>query len=151
MPHRASFDIAKLTIVPEMILSQHRTTGVVQVAECNSSVTIIADIVCVPMKDLGGQVKPETWYLPSRHTWQYPIIRGHAQLLTRLKVEVQHHSVMQSDDSGYKYFKPYPVLWEGHRLFLVVHWLIGPYSQDMKVALNISASLGYYKGNYGHH
>lgn len=127
-----------------MILEQDILYGVVQVAQCNSSAIIIADILSVPMVE--GQVKPETWYLPSRHTWQYPIIRGDcAQLLARLKVEVQHHTIMQSEkDDDYKYTGGCPV-WEDHRVFLVVHWLIGPYSQDMKVAMNISATLGYYK------
>lgn len=38
------------------------------------------------MKHVGEQVKPDTWYLPSRHTWQYPIVRrDRAQLLTRSK------------------------------------------------------------------
>ncbi|EDR10155.1 uncharacterized protein LACBIDRAFT_325790 [Laccaria bicolor S238N-H82] len=59
--------------ITEMILRQYRIFGVVQVAECNSDI-IIADIVCVPTKYARGQVQPETWYLPSRHTWQYPVI-----------------------------------------------------------------------------
>lgn len=108
-----------------MVLRQYRILGVVQVAECNSSAIIIADIVCVPMKYVGEQVEPETWYLPSSHTWQYPLVHQHrAHLITRSKVGVQHHSTMQSDDD----FKPLTSskreLLEGDRVFLVVHCLI---------------------------
>ncbi|KIK07552.1 hypothetical protein K443DRAFT_86805 [Laccaria amethystina LaAM-08-1] len=129
----------------QMILSQYRIFGLVQVAEYNPSAIIIADIVCVPMKYVGRQVKPETWYLPTRDTWQYPIIRQHhARLLARLNVEVKHHSIMQSGDD-YKHFTYQTVIQEDHRVFLVVHCLIGPYSRDMKIAMNISANVNYYK------
>jgi hypothetical protein len=126
-----------------MILSQYRIFGVVQVAECNSSVIIIADIVCVPMKDVEGQVEPETWYLPLRHTWQYPIVNtNRALLLARSKAEVQHHGTMEP---GHDYGGLNRQLLEGDRVFLVVHWLMGPYSQSMRIALNIYANIGYYK------
>ena len=142
MSHWAS----PLIIVTETILRQYRIFGVVQVAECNSSAIIIADIVCVPTKYARGQVQPESWYLPSRYTWQYPVIHQHrARLLARLKAEVRHHSIMQSGDD-YKHLTYKMGIRGGHRVFLVVHWLIGPYSQDMKIALNISANVEYFQG-----
>lgn len=125
------------------MLQQGYFFGVVQVAQCNSSTLIIADIVAVPMKDVEGQIQPETWYLPLRHTWRFPIVnKFRAMLLARSNVEVQHHGFMQpdKDHSGFSY-----KLLEGHRVFLVVHWIIGPYSQSMRIALNIWASVTYQK------
>lgn len=138
------FDVKSLS---QMYLGHEKISGVVQVAQCNSGAIIIADIVSVPMKDV-EQVRPETWYLPLRHAWKYPVICGDARLLARSKVEVdQHHtnSAMQPD-KDYKGFGLRQLL-EGHRVFLVVHWLIGPYSEEMRIALNIHANISYYKSD----
>lgn len=136
-------DTTKLTTATEMILAQDKLFGVVQVAQCNSSALIIADIISVSMKDVEGQFEPKSWYLPIRHAWQFPIVNGRrALLLARSMVEVQHHGFMQPD-KGYKGFRH--LLKEGRRIFLVVHWVIGPYSQNMRIALNIYANIGYEK------
>ena len=137
-------DTTKLTTATEMILAQDKLFGVVQVAQCNSSALIIADIISVPMKDVEGRIEPKSWYLPMRHAWQFPIVNGRrALLLARSMVEVQHHSFMQPD-KDYEGFRHQ--LLEGRRIFLVVHWVIGPYSpKNMRIALNIYANIGYEK------
>jgi hypothetical protein len=129
-----------------MVCSNYNITGVIEVSQCNTSATIIADIVLVE-HDGGGEVEPEAWYLPSAHPWRFPILdKDRATLLARSKVEVRSgsHSVLDADTNYYK--KRYKtVLWEWHRVFLVVHLLVGPSSQVTNIGLNISGYLNFYK------
>jgi hypothetical protein len=140
----------KLTINTVMVCSGCNITGVVEVAECNSNTTIIADIVCV--KHGEGQVNPESWYCSSTRTWRYPVINGgRASLLARSKIDIQgfgSHGIMDPCEYMMLHRK---VLRECHRVFLVVHWLIGPTGQDRRIALNISGYLHYDKSDAQYH